>query len=680
MANVSLKKNKEKTSADLQNIKTYAEGTLYFTKDQEILLDDSDSSRRKYGITVEQKEPSTSDGITSITYPILFSNQTEPVNGEAYGTYYDKLITIDPIKNTLSASTFVGNLTGDVTGNVTGNISGNAGSATVLAAAKSIDGVSFNGSKNIIHYATCSTSAAVQDKIVDIKNFSLIEGARILVKFTYANRATGPKLNVNSTGAKVIRFRGTPLSSNYYWNSNAVLEFIYDGSYWQMVNTSKDTMVYQAAIVDNQNSKKYALLVRAKDTDQDSNTDTVRYKNDLCFQPSTNRLTTGGLTLTGGHLFLGGVDTSSSTANTTQIIFGPESDDKANDHIALSSNNNMLVLNPNREETTSQIKLSIGAMSDFPNGIESAVGFKGPLDGNASSASTITQNAIISSEYSNYRSLVWGPCNSPSEAFSPITTTGNLFASSELYCQPSTGMLHANILKATGSIELDDGTTKSTTSMLSGSSLSMSGNDRSLNLNLKDGYFGAENTADKTASLLNSTSLMFSKDNSGTITSATITYDSTDNMLETNAYFSAARVYGAVFNDYAEYRESKEYKPGLCLIEKGDGELIPSTQRLQPGANIISDTFGFAIGKTENCKTPLAVSGRVLAYPYENIEEYNPGDAVCSGPNGTISKMSREEIREYPERIVGTVSEIPKYETWGENNIKVNGRIWIKVR
>jgi hypothetical protein len=76
----------------------------------------------------------------------------------------------------------------------------------------------------------------------------------------------------------------------------------------------------------------------------------------------------------------------------------------------------------------------------------------------------------------------------------------------------------------------------------------------------------------------------------------------------------------------------------------------------------------------------LAVSGRVLAYPYENIEEYNPGDAVCSGPNGTISKMSREEIREYPERIVGTVSEIPKYETWGENNIKVNGRIWIKVR
>ena len=86
------------------------------------------------------------------------------------------------------------------------------------------------------------------------------------------------------------------------------------------------------------------------------------------------------------------------------------------------------------------------------------------------------------------------------------------------------------------------------------------------------------------------------------------------------------------------------------------------------------------IEKTKNCKTPLAVSGRVLAYPYEPKETYNPGDAVCSGPNGTISKMTRAEIRDYPERIVGTVSEIPTYEVWGSGNVKVNGRIWIKVR
>lgn len=146
-------------------------------------------------------------------------------------------------------------------------------------------------------------------------------------------------------------------------------------------------------------------------------------------------------------------------------------------------------------------------------------------------------------------------------------------------------------------------------------------------------------------------------------------------------YIYGAKVYGAVWNDYAEYRKTKDnIKPGTVVIENGDGTLAPSTERIQAGGNIISDTFGFAIGETEDYKTPLAVSGRVLAYPYEDRESYKPGDAVGTGPNGTVSKMSREEIREYPERIIGTVSEIPDYETWGSGNVKVNGRIWIKVK
>lgn len=145
--------------------------------------------------------------------------------------------------------------------------------------------------------------------------------------------------------------------------------------------------------------------------------------------------------------------------------------------------------------------------------------------------------------------------------------------------------------------------------------------------------------------------------------------------------FRAGQVYGAVWNDYAEYRRTKKYvQPGYCVIETGKGDLIKSSKRLQPGANIVSDTFGFAIGETEQTKTPLAVSGRVLAYPYEDRDSYQAGDPVCSGPNGTISKMTREEVREYPERIIGTVSEIPDYEVWGTGNVKVNNRIWIKVK
>jgi hypothetical protein len=70
----------------------------------------------------------------------------------------------------------------------------------------------------------------------------------------------------------------------------------------------------------------------------------------------------------------------------------------------------------------------------------------------------------------------------------------------------------------------------------------------------------------------------------------------------------------------------------------------------------------------------------VLAYPYEQRNHYKPGDAVCAGPNGTVSKMTRREIKKYPERIIGTVSEIPTYETWGEYDTKVNGRIWIRIK
>jgi len=49
---------------------------------------------------------------------------------------------------------------------------------------------------------------------------------------------------------------------------------------------------------------------------------------------------------------------------------------------------------------------------------------------------------------------------------------------------------------------------------------------------------------------------------------------------------------------------------------------VLSNSRLQRGAEIISDTYGFAIGQTKEYNTPIASSGRVLAYPYEDIEEF----------------------------------------------------------
>lgn len=147
-----------------------------------------------------------------------------------------------------------------------------------------------------------------------------------------------------------------------------------------------------------------------------------------------------------------------------------------------------------------------------------------------------------------------------------------------------------------------------------------------------------------------------------------------------NGVLVANKVRGAVWNDYAEYRESLIKEAGRCVVETGYGDLELSTKRLQLGGNIISDTFGFSIGETDKAETPIAVCGRVLAYPYEDRYKFTAGAAVCSGPDGTISLMTREEVKEWPDAIVGYVSEIPKYKEWGPDKIQVNNRIWIKVK
>lgn len=144
---------------------------------------------------------------------------------------------------------------------------------------------------------------------------------------------------------------------------------------------------------------------------------------------------------------------------------------------------------------------------------------------------------------------------------------------------------------------------------------------------------------------------------------------------------SAAQVYNAVWNDYAEFRKTNhKVKYGQVVVDKDDGSLAITERRLQPGAQVVSDTWGHIMGETDDAKTPIAVAGRVLVYPYQDRSKYHAGMSVCSAPNGTVDIMTRDEIVWYPDAIVGIVSEIPDYDTWGSGNVKVDGRIWIKVR
>ena len=86
-------------------------------------------------------------------------------------------------------------------------------------------------------YATCSTPASTQAKAAATtpgSNFSLETGARVIVKFTVTNTASNPTLNVNSTGAKAIYYRGHAITASYL-AANRTYEFVYNGTQWDLI-------------------------------------------------------------------------------------------------------------------------------------------------------------------------------------------------------------------------------------------------------------------------------------------------------------------------------------------------------------------------------------------------------------------------------------------------------------
>lgn len=83
-------------------------------------------------------------------------------------------------------------------------------------------------------FVTCSTVAGTTVKIVQCDGFELETSKRITVKFAYANTTNSPQLDVNSTGAKPIKADGDIIYVK--WLAGAVMDFIYDGTYWVVMN------------------------------------------------------------------------------------------------------------------------------------------------------------------------------------------------------------------------------------------------------------------------------------------------------------------------------------------------------------------------------------------------------------------------------------------------------------
>lgn len=131
---------------------------------------------------------------------------------------------------------------------------------------------------------------------------------------------------------------------------------------------------------------------------------------------------------------------------------------------------------------------------------------------------------------------------------------------------------------------------------------------------------------------------------------------------------------GSAWNDYAERRLCDDsVQPGNVVCECGDGKLSLSTEKLQILPHVVSDTYGMIIGGETGI--PVSVVGRALVFVDCDVSF---GDVLCANKNGMATKMTRQEIANYPDRILGIVSEIPTYDTW--NGISVNNRVWINIK
>ena len=115
--------------------------------------------------------------------------------------------------------------------------------ASALTAHQTIkqDGVT---GATVNRFGTCSTAAGTAAKAVNITTgtFNLEAGARVSVKFSNANTANTPTLNVNSKGAKNIFHKGAQITSGGNKALLAgVVDFIYDGTQWHLIGNYVDT-------------------------------------------------------------------------------------------------------------------------------------------------------------------------------------------------------------------------------------------------------------------------------------------------------------------------------------------------------------------------------------------------------------------------------------------------------
>ena len=94
-------------------------------------------------------------------------------------------------------------------------------------------------SSNSTNYGVCATAATTVEKTVEIEGFELKKGVSVAIKFTFSVPANAT-LNISSTGAKNIYYKGTNIVSDIV-QAGDLATFMYDGIQYHLLTIDRLT-------------------------------------------------------------------------------------------------------------------------------------------------------------------------------------------------------------------------------------------------------------------------------------------------------------------------------------------------------------------------------------------------------------------------------------------------------
>lgn len=157
-------------------------------------------------------------------------------------------------QNPVALSEFASSITTEA-GNISALVRENYTSVTNM--------ITDESNKRKAMYGVSRTRENVADKDVDCDNFELHTGATISVEFIYENTQANPTLNVENTGVIPIKsFSNASLSEEEYsWSARSILDFIYDGTSWRLLDNGVTLKVSSAESQINMNADNIAAMV-----------------------------------------------------------------------------------------------------------------------------------------------------------------------------------------------------------------------------------------------------------------------------------------------------------------------------------------------------------------------------------------------------------------------------------